>query len=217
MKRIFLFLISNFFSPSIIWNFIRYNFFNKHIIRDRGVFVFIYSKSYIELSHGAKIVLHGDLIFNIPEMKYNHKPGYLYMGESSVFEICNSCELLEGSDLQIHSHGSFKVYNFHANIGFELSCGNKIELHGKVTAGRHVRIKDYNGHEVSYEKYPFSSPIIIEDNTWLCTGSTVNPGVHIGSGSVISDNSNVVNDVESSSFVQGNPASVIRSNITFKI
>ena len=83
--------------------------------------------------------------------------------------------------------------------------------------GRHVRIKDFNGHLVSSEVYPFKAPIKIENHVWICTGSTINPGCVIGSGSVISDNSNVINDVPQNVLVQGNPAKIIDYNIKFKI
>ena len=99
----------------------------------------------------------------------------------------------------------------------EISCGSQIRLVGDVSAGRHVRLKDFNGHEVSYSGYPRSKPIIIEDHVWICTGASINPGVHIQSGSVIADNANVTTNVPARAFVQGNPAEVITDEITFKM
>ena len=124
---------------------------------------------------------------------------------------------MECCDIQIHKNGNLTVDDFHSNIGLEISCGEQIRLVGDVTAGRHVRLKDYNGHEVSYERYPRSNPIVIEDHVWICTSASINPGVHIQSGSVIADNANVITNIPAKAFVQGNPAVVIADGITFKM
>lgn len=217
MKRIILFVISIRFNLCAIYKFCKLNFFTRRIIRDKGTYIFPYPKTYIQLSKESKIILHGDLKLNMPEMAYTYKYGYLAMRGNSQLTINKSCELLEGFDVQIHDGGHLLIDAFHANIDLEISCGNQTELRGTVVAGRHVRIKDFNGHQVSYEGYPVSAPILIDNHTWLCTGVSINPGVHVGSGAVVSDNSCVVNDVEPNTFVQGNPAKVVRSNIEFCI
>ena len=217
MKKIVAFIITCRFSPRTIWMLLRLNFLDKRIVRDHNVYIFPYPRTNILLSKQARIILHGDMKINIREMGKNYKSAYLAMRGHSVMEVMLSCELLEGCDLQIHNGGQFVVDRFHANIDFELSCGCKTELKGEVTAGRHVRVKDFNGHKVNYDGYPMAAPITIENHTWLCTGATINPGVHVGTGAVVADNSNVIEDVLPYTFIQGNPATVVKENIKFTI
>lgn len=217
MRKILRYMVSIRFSPCSVLKFVLWNYCSRRIIRDKGVYLFPYPKTHISLSDDSMIILHGDLKLNMPEMNFNYKVGYLSMRGRSQLIVNKSCELLEGFDVQMHKGGQLLVDAFHANVDLEVSCGNKIEMRGVVVAGRHVRIKDFNGHKVNYDSYPISAPIVIDNHTWLCTGSSINPGVHVGMGAVVSDNSCVINDVEPNSFVQGNPAKLIKSNIEFSI
>jgi maltose O-acetyltransferase len=49
-------------------------------------------------------------------------------------------------------------------------------------------------------------PIVLEDDVWIAHGAFVEPGVHIGAGSVVSAGSVVTRDVPPDSLVIGNPA-----------
>ena len=205
------------YSPTVIWKNIYYNFISKNIIRDNNSYIYIFPHVIIQLSKESRIILKGTLHLGIPSIRNNKQVSKLLMNGNSEIIINNKCELLDGFDIQIHNNGTFQVENFHSNVNLEVSCGNSIRLEGEVTAGRHVHLKDFNGHFVSYDNYPISSPIRVENHVWLCTGCTISPGVTIHSGSVISDNSNVINDIPSDSFCQGNPASIVKNNIKFNI
>ena len=52
--------------------------------------------------------------------------------------------------------------------------------------------------------------VIIGNDVWIGTNTTIMSGVKIGDGSVISNNSHVVKDVEPYSMVGGNPAKLIK-------
>lgn len=172
-------------------------------------------KSYIDTS--AQIKLAGNLKVGIPAIKGSKVRSRFVVGQNASLEVKHKCEFLEGCDVQLYRNGKLIADDMHANIDLEISCGHSIEFGSEVTIGRHVRIKDFNGHEVSYEGYPFSAPITIENHVWLCTGCTINPGVCVRTGAVVADNSNVISDVEAKSFNQGNPSQVIAKNIIFKI
>ncbi|SHH83478.1 transferase hexapeptide (six repeat-containing protein) [Fibrobacter sp. UWCM] len=196
-----------------LWHNLYYNFFCKSVKRTKNAYMFIYPHTIMSVDKKASIELHGSLYLGIKSIKGNRQTSKFLMKPHAKFVVNNLCEILDSFDIQVHSNGNFSIDSFHSNVCLEVSCGKQISIIGNVMAGRHVRLKDYNGHWVSYEKYPFSSPIIIEDHVWLCTGSTINPGVKIGSGSVIGDNANVIADVPPGAFVQGNPAEVVFSNV----
>ncbi len=190
-----------------------YNFICRSVNSDENSGIFIYPYVVLSVDRRAIIELHGDLYLGIPSIKGNKQISKLLMKPQSKLKVNERCEILDSFDIQIHSNGLFEVDSFHSNVYLEISCGKNITLKGDVMAGRHVRLKDFNGHNVSCERYPFSASIMVEDHVWICTGSTINPGVKIGRGSVVGDNSNVIADIPSESFVCGNPASVIYSDI----
>ena len=139
------------------------------------------------------------------------------MERNSTVIVKELLSLCEGCDVQILENGRLDIGHFHTNIDCEITCGHSISIGNNVTAGRHVRIKDFNGHYVSYPGYPIHAAVTICDDVWLCTGSTINPGVKIGKGSVIADNANVIEPVSENSFSQGNPSTEIANNIFFKL
>ena len=200
-----------------LYRFIKLNFFSSNVRRYGNAFFYPYKGVVLSLSPSAVIELYGDFHLGKPLIKRHGDNSRLIMGKFSRITVNKRCEILEGCDIQIIDNGTFTVDDFHSNIDLEVLCGYQIRMIGNITAGRHVRLKDYNGHEVNYKEYPYKKPIVIEDHVWLCTGSTINPGCYIESGSVVSDNSNVIGRVPLNSFVQGNPAKIIKDDILFKI
>jgi maltose O-acetyltransferase len=94
-----------------------------------------------------------------------------------------------------------------------------INLDAKVTIGKNVAIAPhvliYTGsHEIgpgSMRIGPFTSfPVTIEDGAWVRLGAVVVPGVTIGRGAVVAAGAVVLKDVPPNSYVEGNPAKVIR-------
>lgn len=57
----------------------------------------------------------------------------------------------------------------------------------------------------------FGRPFVVEDDTWIGTGSIVLRGVRIGARSIVGAGSVVTRDVAADSVVAGNPARFVRS------
>lgn len=204
------------FNPLMILRFVHYNFFCANI-HCHGGFFFPCKNLQIILDKTAVIELYGNLKVGIPTSRNSKVLSKIVIRANGRFCVNRRCDILEGCDVEIHNNGTFTVDDFHSNIGLEISCGYQIRLVGDVTAGRHVRLKDFNGHFVSSELYPTKKAIVIEDHVWICTGSSINPGVHIQTGTVVTDNSNVVSGMPPRALVHGNPAIVISKDIDFKI
>lgn len=218
--RIIKMILSLFWNkPKVLCQNIYYNYLSKQVKKriDDNCYILIYPHCKIELQTGAEINLKAPLSLGKPTIKGGTRESRLLMRKDSLFIVNGIVDFSDGFDIQIQKGGKLILDNFHSNTDLEISCGATIQTYGEVFCGRHVRLKDYNGHLVSSELYPIKSPIKIEDHVWICTGSAINPGCVIGSGSVICDNSNVVNDVPINTLVQGNPAKIIDRNINFKI
>src|SRR5664280_758871 len=53
-------------------------------------------------------------------------------------------------------------------------------------------------------------PVTIEDGAWVRLGAVIAPGVTIGRGSIVATGAVVLKDVPPNTYVEGNPAAVIR-------
>lgn len=108
-------------------------------------------------------------------------------------------------------------------IGEGTNIGDRTEIHvgDKVIIGENCAISwdvcildrdyhEFNGHgEIKKE-------IVIGDKVWIGCRSTILKGVTIGKGAVIAAGSIVTKDVPANCCVGGNPAKVIKENITWK-
>ena len=95
----------------------------------------------------------------------------------------------------------------HINSGCTFAAYSRVELGDRVEVAPHVTIYDTSFHRL-YErsKPPAPRPVIVEDDVWLGTKSTVLPGVRIGRGAVVMANSLVTRSVEPFTIVSGVPA-----------
>ena len=94
-----------------------------------------------------------------------------------------------------------------------------INLDATVTMGTNVTISPqvviYTG---SHRIGPGSTrmgvgvnlPVTIEDGAWVRLGAVIAPGVTIGRGSIVATGAVVLKDVPPNTYVEGNPATVIR-------
>jgi acetyltransferase-like isoleucine patch superfamily enzyme len=87
-------------------------------------------------------------------------------------------------------------------------------------------IMDYDGHPIFQTKEEeeqerdtyggTAKPITIEDNVWIGFKSTILKGVTIGAGSIVGAYSCVTKDVPPNCMVAGNPARIIKENISWR-
>jgi acetyltransferase-like isoleucine patch superfamily enzyme len=103
-----------------------------------------------------------------------------------------------------------------SNIGAYcyLGCGGGIEIGSHVMMSPRVSLHSENHN---FERLDLSmkdqgvtrSPIVIEDDCWLASGSVILSGVRIGQGSIVAAGAVVTKDVPPYSIVGGVPAKII--------
>ncbi len=93
-------------------------------------------------------------------------------------------------------------------VGKGLTVGNDCRISGNVT------FFDTPGHPSDPERRKAGEPprdedvkpITIEDNVWIGRQAVIGPGITVGEGSIVSNNSVVMSDVPAYTIVAGNPA-----------
>lgn len=104
------------------------------------------------------------------------------------------------------------------NFSSAITCGKHISIATNCAISWNVNILDGNFHEmiVAGVPRPRHRPVRIGTNVWIGTGVIVN-GATIGDGAVVGAGSVVVSDVPSKVLVAGNPARVIREDVSWAI
>jgi len=104
------------------------------------------------------------------------------------------------------------VMNSGSCLGPNVECYNVALVH----LGRDVTVSQRShlctaSHDYNDPKFPLTgAPIVISDGAWIAAEAFVGPGVRIGARAVVLARSVIVNDVEPSAVMGGNPARHVR-------
>ncbi|MBI4405738.1 MAG: acyltransferase [Deltaproteobacteria bacterium] len=110
---------------------------------------------------------------------------------------------------------------------FDIHCRSTVQIGSRCMISHGVRMIDYDGHRISYAGKENSdifvsgfnvggcAPITIEDEVWIGMGVTILKGVRIARGAVVSAGSTVCSDVPTGCLVAGNPARVVKEEVSW--
>ena len=96
---------------------------------------------------------------------------------------------------------------------------NVFLISGGIDIGNNVNLSGFSyfisqGHRVDDPECKTTyGKIVIEDDAWIATNSTIMPGVRIGRGAVVAAGSVVTKDIPPFKVVAGNPARVIKDRV----
>lgn len=134
------------------------------------------------------------------------------------FDVDRHAAVLGNLDLPSGLPGFYG--KLHIGAGVVVGTHVTFNLDAAVQLGRNVSIgpfvKIYTGtHQIgpgSNRRRPevLARPVVIEDGSWVGLGAIVLPGVTIGHGSIVAAGAVVSQDVPPNSYVEGNPAKVVR-------
>ena len=124
--------------------------------------------------------------------------------------------LAEGVRLHLRDAGA----RLEIGDGSFLNYRTEIVAHERVSIGRgcllawDVQVLDSDSHRI--DGAPHTAPVSIGDGVWVGCRATVLKGVTIGEGAVVAAGSVVTRDVPPRALVGGNPARVLRTDVTWK-
>lgn len=139
-----------------------------------------------------------------------------------IISFKGKAKIGHGAKIVVKKNGHLTLGNrFNMSAESTIYCSHEIIFGDYNLLSWDVQIIDSDFHEVYQNGKPKvainpDAPIITGDSVWFCSRSTVLKGVNIPSNCIISANTNVTRSLQESFCIYGgNPAKVIKSNITW--
>lgn len=174
------------------------NYFCKNIIRQGTGKIMPYKNTLIDLAKTSKIYIKdGNLEIGVNKIKGSRTETYIRLREGAVWNAQDRCEISYGSTIEVLKEALLESQYFTMNSFSTIVAGKSITFGNDVMIARKVIIFDSDFHAIQCgeENVEYSKPVKIGNHVWIGANSMVLKGVEIEDGSVISANTQVVQDV----------------------
>ena len=176
--------------------------------------------------------LDGKIVLESPIRKHSFIFGF---GRVSIFDektdravldirgtlvLRNEANFGAGSKLSIGKKATLTIGKWFTNTAKgTIVCADNITIGDKVLASWDTLIMDTDFHAcintLTGKKGPVKAPVTIGDNVWIGARSTILKGTAIANGCIIGASSLVNKSFEKeNSLIAGNPARIVKENIT---
>lgn len=196
--------------------FFQVNFLSKNVEKVSKTPFINYPNAIIQLDNGGRLILDAKLFCGVKQVKNSKKETRILVEENATLRIDGDFKMFAGSYIRVINGGTLIIHGGFINEDTQITCGDLIEIGGGCTIGRDVIIRSYDGHEIVGNKNKVAMPIHIGNHVWIGQRAIILKGVTIGDGAIIAAGSIVTKDVPAHSVVAGNPAKVIKENITWR-
>jgi acetyltransferase-like isoleucine patch superfamily enzyme len=185
--------------------------FRGRIIVRRGTFVRLDPGARIVCTPGSRLLLGPRSYVRTPCALHIRRNGSLSIDGQVTIHRGTRVVVGEGAHLEM---GPRSYINYNSTV----ACYERITIGSDCAISWDTTILDGNVHElvVAGVPKPRTRPVHIGDNVWIGTGAII-VGASIGSGSVVGAGSVVTTDIDPAALAAGNPARVIRKDITWRL
>lgn len=176
--------------------------------------------------------LAGAKQFSITNLGTNHEvviPDSCHVGNFSVYMQGNNCRLIVGENCHLVGTVKIRGNNSSIFIGDGTTMGRAIlmalEDDQEITLGRDcmlshgIYLNTSDSHSIidtiSGRRINRPGSIIVGDHVWLGAEAFVTKGTTIGDGAIVAARAVVTKDVPARTVVGGNPARVLRQDVTW--
>lgn len=191
--------------------FVKFNFFTPSINTDfeKNGIIYVSPSCAFKLVDGYSMELHGPLYVGSRRVKTSRQETRLRMENGAKLIVNEECSFGAGSNVEIYKNATLEVDRLNSNAELTIICGELIKLGSPVNVARNATIRDTSGHLLALPGYKKNKPVIVGNHVWICTESTVMPGVTIGDGAIVGACSYVTKKVPAFTIVQNNPATEV--------
>jgi acetyltransferase-like isoleucine patch superfamily enzyme len=188
-------------------------------LRYKGVFL-VARGTRLKMGSGARVTFEGRGFLCVGFFHLTPTPACVHIRKKAEMAISGTVQIMRGTRITVWDGGRLSLGSrTFINDNATITCFDDLRIGSQCAISWNANILDTNVHELSIEGVPRprSSPVLIEDNVWVGTGVTILSGVTIGTGAVIAAGSVVTSDVLAASLVAGNPAKVVRKDVTWEL
>lgn len=96
--------------------------------------------------------------------------------------------------------------------------GSKLTILDNCMLSRNIKIMTSDGHPIyqNEKRINFAKDITLKENVWVADNVTILKGVTVESDSIIGINATLTKSIPSNAIAVGNPAKVVKTNVTWK-
>ena len=194
-----------------ICQFFYYNFFSKNVITDKKHNGYVYFTPYcsLQIEKDAIIEVHGPLIIGRKRVKCSKQDTRLWMQPGAKILVHEGASFGYGSTIEIYKGALLEIGSLSSNSEIVVICGKYIKLGSSVNIARGCTIRDTNGHFVSVTGYKMMRAVKLGNHVWICSNSTIMPGVTIEDGAIVGACSFITKKVPAFTMVQGSADNVV--------
>jgi acetyltransferase-like isoleucine patch superfamily enzyme len=176
----------------------------------------VYKQTMVQISKTATIIQENGVMEFGKSWGGKKYSTELFIGNKGKLIISGRSNVYSGANFQVR--GKLKLGNVFINSRCRIYCNNRVDIGDQSVIGEDVLIRDNDGHYILKQGSVVSNeaPIVIGRNVWIGARVIILKGVTIGDGAVIAAGAVVTKDVPPAAMVGGNPAKIIRENISWK-
>lgn len=192
-----------------LFTFIKWNYFSKQVIRDKGCYIFPKKGAVIDIDCSAKIYLHANFYINNPKYKNSKEEAFLLLRSGAELTVNGVINLTSRATLQLHNNAKLSIGRAYINHNASIIIASDSNIGDGILISRDVKVFDADFHKILDEngnRTNLPKPVIIGNHVWIGIGAIILRGSKIADGAVIAAGSVVMGKVKAGTLAIGNPA-----------
>lgn len=179
--------------------------------------ILIQGDTVLDISRKAHIRVSGKLVLGASDWSDDNRYSGLKIDENGILQVERKEQIFAGSYISIGKNAKLELLgDGFINHGCNIDCCQLVRIGKGTVIAKQVLIRDSDNHEMLYEGYVKTEPVIIGEHCWIGMRACILKGVTIGNGAVIAAGAVVVNDVPPNTVVAGVPAKIVKKDISWK-
>jgi acetyltransferase-like isoleucine patch superfamily enzyme len=173
----------------------------------------------MKLSRGSRLdITKGSLLF-MGFVHFTPAACSIHLGRNARMSVEGIAQIHRGTRVFIHDGAHLRMGNrSYINDCSTVTCFDEITMGSHCSISWNTNILDTNVHELTVggERRARSMAVTIGNHVWIGAGATILAGVVIGDNAVVGAGSVVNSTVPDCALVAGNPARVVRTDVSWQ-